>query len=101
MRPDPDERDYPERLRRVDVDSALRPLMLASAAEIERLQAAKRAALAIADERSRENVALRALLKEIATLKRDSDGFDAEATLINIQAMAARTLGLEQKAGES
>lgn len=40
MRPGPDKRDYPERLRRADVDSALRPLMLESAAEIERLRAA-------------------------------------------------------------
>lgn len=44
---------------------------------------------------------LRAFVKEIAALKHDSDGFDAEASLINIKAMAARTLGLEQKAGES
>jgi hypothetical protein len=35
------------------------------AVEIERLQAAKRSALAIADERSKENVALRKALKSL------------------------------------
>lgn len=45
MRPGPDKRDYPERLRRADVDSALRPLMLESAAEIERLRAVIRQAV--------------------------------------------------------
>jgi hypothetical protein len=34
-------------------------------AEIKRLQEAKRAALAVADERSRENVALRAALTQV------------------------------------
>jgi hypothetical protein len=36
--------------------------------EIERLQEAKRRALAIADERSKENVKLRAALQKIADL---------------------------------
>ena len=39
---------------------------LAAAEEIERLQEAKRRALAIADERSKENVALRKALKSLA-----------------------------------
>lgn len=39
MRPDPAKTDYAERLRRVDVPSVLRPLMLEAADEIERLTA--------------------------------------------------------------
>jgi hypothetical protein len=45
------------------------PLMVAAIdAEIARLQEAKRRALAVADERSRENVALRAELTLIADI---------------------------------
>jgi hypothetical protein len=40
-------------------------------AELERLQDAKRRALAIADERGKENAALRAVLNEIVTLWND------------------------------
>lgn len=50
-------------------------------AEIERLQEAKRRALAIADERSKENVALRAALKpfaDIADLVNHTDRRDGE-----------------------
>jgi hypothetical protein len=46
----------------------LEALVIKLRAENERLQDAKRRALAIADERSRENVALRAALNEIVTL---------------------------------
>ena len=48
------ELDAAELVRRLTAENAK------LAAEIERLQAAKRAALAIADERSKENVGLRA-----------------------------------------
>ena len=44
-------------------DDAMSEHMRSAAAEIERLQEAKRRALHVADERSEENVALRALLK--------------------------------------
>lgn len=43
--------------------------------EIERLQAAKRRALQVADERSKENVALRALGKRAADTIRTLDPF--------------------------
>ena len=47
-------------------------------AEIERLQDAKRRALAIADERAKENVALRATLKQCAApFTRDPDDHQA------------------------
>jgi hypothetical protein len=51
--------------RRVEMDSAIMqdPKVEALKAEIKRLQDAKRRALKVADERSRENVELRATLK--------------------------------------
>lgn len=66
-------------------------LALKVKAEIERLQAAKRAALAIADERSRENVALLAALKEAGN-RADDIGAMHLAAFIDA--------ALEQKVGE-
>lgn len=58
-------------------------------AENERLRAAKRRALAIADERAKENMALRAALKEIRSLTAKHDLPDAWK-------IADRALALEQ-----
>jgi hypothetical protein len=47
--------------------------------EIERLDVAKRRALAIADERSRENVALRAALAPFAKIAADYEASDQQS----------------------
>lgn len=52
-------------------------LALRVKAEIERLQEAKRAALAIADERAKENVELRAALQRIVDEADSDDGLTA------------------------
>lgn len=49
-------------------EAGMREAIIEAMAEIERLQEAKRRALAIADERSKENVALRAALKPFTEL---------------------------------
>ena len=65
-------------------------------AEIERLQAAKRAALAIADERSKENVALRAALQEAADARSFGDALD-----IISNALRPQTGDPEQSSGDA
>lgn len=56
------------------VPGYMRDIAIEAKAEIERLQAAKRASLAIADERSKENVELRAALKPFANAAGAWDG---------------------------
>lgn len=74
MNPDPAETDYPARLRRADVPSALRPLMLSSADEIERLR-----------------TALQAMYDRYAT---DEDGWAVEP---ECHLLARRALGLNEQ----
>lgn len=88
--------DEIERLR--ERCEAYKGQVQAGAVEIERLQEAKRRALAIADERSRENVALRAALREIIDLKPEDMPHSVENSMA--AAIARAVLDEQSPAGE-
>lgn len=68
--------------------------LIAKDAEIKRLQEAKRRALAVADERSKENVELRAALKPFADEADWFDGYGDACPLGSDPLMPARKLNV-------